>query len=342
MSGKTELQKREHDSRKVLTSETLNKVFGMVSLLLVLTITMTYAQQQSNRKWAIEFRSETGTLHMMLGTNGGREYGRNEKYFRISGDQLQGLTQAQIMSSGSPVNFQLKRAAGTFNCTGRFNNGNGQGSFEFSSDPGFAAQMRELGYENLSNETLLVMAMYDITPAFVSDLRGAGYNQLPLKELIKLGMERDAEAGNGSVNRVSPAPKPMISAHARVNVLVSELEAMGYGRPSAHQLSAMTTQGVTLNFVKEVSPYFSTHPTIDQLIGMRTQGVTAEFINGLASLGYTDLSAKQIICLSVRGITPDYIKSVPGGKHSLRQLVMMKDAKNSARGDCGPDAFPND
>jgi hypothetical protein len=75
---------------------------------------------------------------------------------------------------------------------------------------------------------------------------------------------------------------------------------------------------------------------------MRTQGVTPEFINGLASLGYTDLSAKQIICLSARGITPDYIKSVPGGKHSLRQIVLMKDPQGTARGDCGPDAFPND
>ena len=345
MSGKTELQTREHDNRKLLTSETLKKVVGMVSLLLVLTINMTYAQQQSNRKWAIDFRPETGSLHMMLGVDAGREYGRNEKYFKIASDQLPGLTQAQIMTSASTVNFQLKRGAGTFNCTGRFKNGNGAGSFEFSPDPGFAAQMREQGYENLSAETVLIMAIYDITPAFVSDLRGAGYNQLMVKELIKLGMERaDSDAGRINVDRgPAPAPKPVISAQpGGVAGLVNEMEAMGYGRPSTNQLSAMNTQGVTLSFVKQVSPYFSTPPTIDQLIGMRTQGVTAEFINGLASLGYTDLSAKQVICLSVRGITPEYIQSVPGGKHSLRKLVVMKDPRGTSKGDCGPEAFPND
>jgi len=346
MSGKTELQKREHDNRKLLTSETLKKLVGMVSLLLALTINMTYAQQQSNRKWAIDFRAETGSIHMMLGVDAGREYGRNEKFFKVADEQLPGLTQAQIMSSGSTVSFQLKRGAGTFKCTGRFKNGNGAGNFEFSSDPGFAAQMKEQGYDNLSAETMLIMAIYDITPAFVRDLRGAGYNQLTVDQLIKLGMERaESNAGPANVNRApspAPQPQPMFVGNGRAANFVYELEALGYGRPSAHQLAAMNTQGVTLNFVKAINPYFSTHPTIDQLIGMRTQGVTAEYINGLASLGYTDLSARQIICLSARGITVDFIRSVPGGKHSLRKLIIMKDPQGTSAGDCGPEAFPND
>jgi hypothetical protein len=344
MSGTTELQKREHDNPKLLTSETLKKVVGMVSLLLVLTINMAYAQQQSNRKWAIDFRQETATIHMMLGVDAGREYGRNEKYFQIANDQLPGLTQAQIMSSGSTVSFQLKRAGGTFSCTGRFKNGNGAGKFEFSPDPSFAAQMSAQGYDNLSAETQLVMAIYDITPAFVSELRRAGYNQLTLDQLIKLGMERaEPNAGAGHVNR-APAPQPQplfVATGGAANNLLNELEAMGYARPSAHQLAAMNTQGVTVNFVKAIDAYFSTHPTIDQLIGMRTQGVTADYINGLASLGYTNLSGKQIVCLKARGITLDFIQSVPG-KPSLRKLVMMKDPQGTSAGDCGPETFPND
>ena len=338
MNRKTELQKREQENRRLLTSETLKKVVGMVSLLLVLTINMAYAQQQSNRKWAIDFRPETGSLHMMLGVGAGSEYGRNEKYFTIAGDQLLGLTQEQITSSGAPVNFQLKRGGGTFNCTGRFKNGNGAGKFEFSPDPGFAAQMKEQGYDNLSAETVLIMAIYDITPAFVRDLRGAGYNQLTVSQLIKMGMERAENRSHSTASQ----PQPMAVAQGRTANFVSELEALGYGRPSAHQLAAMNTQGVTLNFVNAINPYFSTLPTIDQLIGMRTQGVTPEYINGLASLGYTDLSAKQITCLSARRITLDFIQSVPGGKPSLRKLIMMKDPQGTSAGDCGPDAFPND
>ena len=344
MSGKIELQKREHDNRKLLTGEMLKKVAGLVSLLLVLTITMTHAQQQSSRKWAIDFRPETGSIHMMLGVDAGSEYGRNQKFFKVGYDQVPGLTQTQIMSSGSAVNFQLKRGGGTFTCSGRFKNGNGSGGFEFSADPNYAAQMRAQGYDNLSPETVLIMAIYDITPAFVSDLRGAGYNQLTVDQLIKMGMERaESNAGAGSVDR-TPAPQPpiIVEPGRATSNFVSELETLGYGRPSAHQLAAMNTQGVTLNFVRAISPYFSTHPTIDQLIGMRTQGVTAKYINGLASLGYTDLSAKQIICLSARGITLDFIQSVPGGKPSLRKVIMMKDPQGTSAGDCGPEALPND
>jgi hypothetical protein len=285
---------------------------------------------------------------MMLGLSDGMEYGRNEKYFRVGLDQLKGLTKAQMLSSGSTVNFQLKRDAGTFNCTGRFNNGNGAGSFEFSPDPGFVARMREQGYDSLSAETQLLMAVYDVNAAFVNDLHAAGYNDLTLDQLIRMGMQRAAsDTRSGTLGRgPSPQPHVMIAPQARgANNLVSEMEAMGYSRPSAHQLSAMSTQGVTPNFVKEISSYFSTQPTIDQLIGMRTQGATPEYIKELASLGYTGLSAKQVICLRARGITPAYIQSLPSEptRPSLRKLIMMQNSRGgSSTGDCGPEAFPND
>jgi putative ABC transport system permease protein len=58
---------------------------------------MAYAQYQSNRKWAIDFRADTGSLHMMLGLADGMEYGRNEKYFRVGLDQLKfGLSVAAV------------------------------------------------------------------------------------------------------------------------------------------------------------------------------------------------------------------------------------------------------
>lgn len=345
MSRKLRSQKSDRDNRKPSTSETLQRLVGLVSLLLSLTITMTHAQSKSNRKWAIDFRPQTGSLHMMLGLAGENEYGRNEKYFNISLDQLPGLTQAQIMSSGSTVNFQLKRDAGTFNCTGRFNNGNGSGSFEFSPDPGFAARMREQGYDNLSAEAQLVMAIYDINPAFVADLRAAGYNDLTLDQLIKMGMERSASDTRGTPMGRGPSPTPHVMSMPQgraANDLVSEMEAMGY-RPSAHQLSAMSTQGVTANYVKEINSYFSTAPTVDQLIGMSTQGVTPEYIKGLESLGYTGLSPKQVICLGARGITLDYIQSFPSEptRPSLRTLIMTKHPLGTSTGDCGPEAFPN-
>ena len=348
MSRKIQSLTSDRDNRKPFTSEAPQRLVVLASLLMSLTITMTYAQNQSNRKWAIDFRPETGSLNMMLGLADGMEYGRNEKYFSVGLDQLTGLTQAQVLSSASTVNFQLKRDAGTFNCTGRFNNGHGAGSFEFSPDPGFAARMGQQGYVNLSAETQLVMAIYDINPAFVSNLRAAGYNDLTLDQLIKLGMQGAAsDTRGGTVMGRGPIPTPHVVVMPQMrgaDNLVNEMEAMGYSRPSAQQVSAMSTQGVTSSFVKEISSYFSTPPTIDQLIGMSTQGVTPEYIKGLASLGYTGLSAKQVICLRVRGITPEYIQSLPSQptRPSLRQLIMMKHPQGSSAGDCGPEAFPND
>jgi hypothetical protein len=346
--GTNVLQKtRRLERRLTITgSVTLKGLLVLAALLFPLVITMTHAKHQSTRKWAIDFRKETGTLHMMLGLGGGSEYGRNEKYFSVSIEQLPGLSQLQI-ASGGPVNFQLKRDAGTFKCSGSFSNGNGSGAFEFLADPGFPARMAEQGFDHLSAETQLMMAVYNIDSNLVRQLRAQGYADLTLGQLIKIGSEQSSEphAAAPATNVQPPPIEPMTGPRATSATLLSGLEALGYERPSAHQLAAMSTQGVSLNFVKKVNPYFSTRPSIDQLIGMRTQGITPAYLEGLSSLGYRGLTAGRVICLQVRGVSLEYIKSVQGDKAappSLRQLIMMRDPQGTAVGDCGPEAFPDE
>jgi hypothetical protein len=321
------------------------RLVGIVALLLtVLTINMTNAQGQTNRKWAIDFRPETGTLHMMLGIDGGAEHGRNEKYFNVPLEQLPGLTKEQITSADAEVKFRLTRDAGTFDCTGRFHHGNGAGSFTFVANPDFAARVRAQGFGELSEESELLIAIYNIDSEFVRDARTDGGPNLTVEQLIKKGMQRTDE--NDSAARIPfNAPPPGARAQAGGTDFVSGLEALGYDRPSAHQLSAMSTQGVTLDFIKEMNQYFSTRPTIDQLIGIRTQGINADYVKGLASLGYSGLSAHQLICLRVRGVSIDYIRRTQaetGGRPSLRKLIQLRDPYGTAVGDCGPEAFPDE
>ena len=322
MSTKAGPQKRARRGRNSLNTSdaTPARLAGIVALLLtVLTINMTNAQAATKRKWAIDFRPETGTLHMMLGVEGGSEHGRNEKYFKVSLEELSGLTREQVTSANSEVEFRLTRDAGTFNCKGRFRRGNGSGIFTFDANPDFAARLGAQGFGQLSEESQLLAAIYDI------------------------------DKGTQKADANEPGPQVHVNVHtpgARAGAdFIGELEALGYERPSAHQLSAMSTQGVTLDFIRELNPYFSTRPTLDQLIGIRTQGISADYVKGLASLGYKGLSAKQIICLRVRGISLDYIQGVQAetsGRPSLRKLIQMRDPDGTSAGDCGPEAFPDE
>ena len=75
---------------------------------------------------------------------------------------MRGLSIAQATGSGAAVNFQIVRDAGTLNCEGWFKNGSGSGHFTFTPNQSFANEMRSLGYQNMTDETLFSMAVHDI------------------------------------------------------------------------------------------------------------------------------------------------------------------------------------
>ena len=57
-------------------------------------------------------------------------------------EQLEGLTAAQLTGAGGPVQFRLRRDAGTFTFEGVLRNGVGAGTFSFAADPNFPPSWR--------------------------------------------------------------------------------------------------------------------------------------------------------------------------------------------------------
>jgi len=135
-----------------------------------------------------------------------------------------GLSDAQLASvTQVPVQFQLRRDAGTITFEGTFKNGDGAGQFTFAPNGGYANAVRAAGVEfnlrrnreprpeeedlftlamvDLSTayirsmqaegykETLdryMKMRMFDVTPEFIHQLKDAGYSNVPAEKLIRL------------------------------------------------------------------------------------------------------------------------------------------------------------
>jgi hypothetical protein len=80
---------------------------------------VSYSNPQDSvaRQWLIEYRPSESKLSLSMsyrrsGNNGGSNYSNTG--FGVTLDQLTGLTREQVMSSsGTNVNFQLRRDAGT-------------------------------------------------------------------------------------------------------------------------------------------------------------------------------------------------------------------------------------
>src|SRR5215217_3048593 len=79
------------------------------------------AQNSSTGQWIIDAKRSTNSIHLTLNySNDVAGRGNSITSFNLDPGALRGLSQAQMMSSGGQVQFQLVRDAGTLNCEGWF------------------------------------------------------------------------------------------------------------------------------------------------------------------------------------------------------------------------------
>ena len=107
----------------------------------------TSAQDSYTGQWIIEPARANGRYQVTL-TYQSPKTGRGHSMsgFTLEPERLQGLSQTQIMSAGTRVQFQLVRDAGTLNCEGWFKGGNGSGHFVFAASPTFSGELQRRGY----------------------------------------------------------------------------------------------------------------------------------------------------------------------------------------------------
>src|SRR5262245_51919420 len=132
-------QRRKEEGINMTITHRLWKHF-MFLLFASLVALQTPAQESRSGQWIIDTTRGNGkyqiTLSYRSDSNG---HGNSTTSQRIEPDRLRGLSSAQIMSSGTQVQFQVVRDAGTFNCEGWFKDGKGSGHFVFAPSPAFAA-----------------------------------------------------------------------------------------------------------------------------------------------------------------------------------------------------------
>ncbi len=144
-------------------------------------------QESTVNQWLIEFKTERSQApaHDALPARTRQwRFSYSNTGFGITLDQLTGLTREQVMSSGTNVQFQLKRDAGTFNFEGWFKDGNGSGHFTFTPNSSFAGELSRQGFGRPTDEQLLSLAMGDTGFAFINELKAQGYDTATVEQLV--------------------------------------------------------------------------------------------------------------------------------------------------------------
>lgn len=236
-----------------------------------------------------------------------------------------GLTDAQIRSGVStPVQFALRREAGSITYEGTFRNGDGAGQFSFTGNPGYLASIRNLGIDTESSkhtrsgrddeeDGLFAMAIHDVSTTFIRSMIAEGY-RVDLDQYVAM-----------RIFNVTPE-------------LIRELRQLGYDKIDADELTATRIHGVTPDYIRQMraagwnlsldehvasrihgaTPEFAAdmrklgygNLEHDELVAFRIHGVSAKFIGELRDLGYRNVDADDLVAMRIHRVTPEFIREL--------------------------------
>jgi hypothetical protein len=269
-----------------------------------------------------------------------------------------GLDAATVQSANHPVQFAIRRDAGSFQFRGEFNQGLGHGEYTFAANPEYISSMQQMGYPQ-AEAKVFELAALDVSLSFVKEIRDLGY-KANLEELIqarifRVGREQvEGLKAVGITNvpmetlvqyrifDISPeyvrsmrAAFPNISVdkmlemriHGATPEFAEAMAQLGYGSLSADKLVEFRIHGVTPEFIRQMKDLGFKDLDADQLVQFRIFGVNADQVNELAREGYRNLSADQLVQFRIHGVNAAFIEKVKRAGHehpSPDQLVEYK------------------
>jgi hypothetical protein len=228
------------------------------------------------------------------------------------------------------VHFTIKRDAGTFECEGFLDSGEGAGIFHFQPNPNYASEMRKLDFP-IDDEKQYEMAVQDVSFEFAKQMKNEKLTDLDADKLIAFrifgvnsafidALRKEGLTINDSDKLVA------FRIHGVSPEMVRSLHQAGYS-PSEDTLVAMRIHGATPEWIADLKKQGYDHIDLEQLIAFRIHGVSPDFIEKLQKLGYSHPDPDELVAMRIHGVTPEYIADMRSrGMRdlSIDQLVNMR------------------
>ena len=164
-------------------------------------------------------------------------------------------------------------------------------------------EMTNLSSAGFSGEDQNRLINNGIGPAYILELKNAGYADLTAAQLIAF-RSNDVRAD-----------------------YIASLKSVGYGGLSQNDLLALKTNGITKDVIKSFQAVNYADFKATNYIAFKSNGVTPEYLKSMKATGYDQLTPKQIVDMWVAGVTADFIKSARSRGYSNlspEQLIELK------------------
>jgi hypothetical protein len=256
------------------------------------------ADENSAGTWELRPTDKEGVVHLRLMERNSSN-GSN-----VPVDQLEGLTAAQLAGPGGPVQFRIRRDAGTFTFEGVLRNRVGAGTFAFSPTPSFPAELAKRGFAQPTAREQYQMARHDVGFAFIDELSKQGYGKPATGELVRAGQ------------------------HGVDVTYLREMGAIGYRLTSLEALVTLRDHGVTPDYVRGLADLGYKQLPADDLRNARDHGITPEYVRGMRDNGFASLTMEELVTARDHGATPEYVRELAEAGHRnlpLQQLIAVRD-----------------
>lgn len=276
--------------------------------------------------WEIRPTSTEGIVHLRLAEVNSSS-GSN-----VPIQRLEGLTAAHLAGAGGSVQFRIRRDAGTFTFEGVFRSGVGAGTFSFTPDPNFPAELAKRGFGRPTAPEQYQMARHDIGYEFLDEVNKQGYAKPDVSELVRAGQHgvqitylRDMGALGYRLGSLAPLIE--LRDHGVTPAYIRELADQGYKGLPADDLRQARDHGITPEYVRAMRDAGYSSLTMDQLINARDHGVSAQFARELGDAGHRKLPLDELIRVRDHGVSPEYVRDLSqlGHKLPINDLIQARD-----------------
>lgn len=208
---------------------------------------------------------------------------------------------------GQEGTFNLKREAGQMALTGKFDNNEGYGRFEFTPDAGFKTWLTQNGLESPEEESMIHLFFSDITKDYVTYLKQKGFQDFSMDNLIAAS--------------IHGLDKPSVEAYWQ------EWTASGHKEKTLDGMVAMKIHDLSPEYMQTMRAAGFKTADSDELLSAKIHDVTPEFVKELAAAGYKNLSLDDVVGFKIHGVDGDFIRSMTqktGETPSIDELLSAK------------------
>ncbi|HEX9163510.1 MAG TPA: hypothetical protein VF980_17520 [Thermoanaerobaculia bacterium] len=281
--------------------------------------------------WTAEVRDSNAMMQLNLSTHGSNHFGQP-----MAISDFAGLSEASARAATqTPVNFELRREAGTVAFEGTFKDGFGAGQFTFTPNSGYVATLRNLGVSfdqsNRDDDEMLVMALMDVSTPFIRSMQAEGYREsadgyLQMR-IFKVTPELVRELRGLGFDHISADDLVATRIHKVTPDYIRSMRAAGFADLSLEQFVESRLHKATPEFAAQMKALGYGNVSFDRLVEFRIHGVTPDFIRDLADLGYTNIPAERLVEMRIHRVTPQYIRELKDAGYErvpVEKLIEMR------------------